>query len=145
MPLLFPHNADYVGVMTDLPRGSAASNTLPPDQPYGVTSSTPTTSLPSFASLKEHSAARNDDVDGPEISSMSSRLSCYFCVKLRPLVKDVADAVAELDESVRAICNPLLNAVSVIATLSHRTTQSLLIDSVLTRSISHLLCLTTVP
>ncbi|KXT06038.1 hypothetical protein AC578_1336 [Pseudocercospora eumusae] len=109
LTLHIPHHAQ------DLPRGPAASNTLPSDQPYRLTSSIPTTSLPSFASLKEHSAARNDDdVDGPEISSMSSRLSCYLCVKLRPLVKDVADAVAELDQSVRAICNPSLNAPSAV-------------------------------
>ncbi|KXT16826.1 hypothetical protein AC579_6793 [Pseudocercospora musae] len=117
--LSFGHDTDapltlHIPQAIDLPRGSAPSNTLPPDQPYGKTPSIPTTSLPSFASLKEHSAARNEDVDGPEISSMSSRLSCDFCVKLRPLLQDVADAVAELDQSVRAICNPSLNAPSAV-------------------------------
>ncbi|EME89596.1 uncharacterized protein MYCFIDRAFT_87036 [Pseudocercospora fijiensis CIRAD86] len=45
---------------------------------------------------------------------MTSRLSCCVCVKLRPLVKHVADAVAELDDTVRAICGPSSNAPSAV-------------------------------
>lgn len=115
IPLLPSRCANHVGVMTDVPRSSPATTT----HPYGTqtyyhpTSTAATTSLPSFVSFKEHSATRNDDDDAPEVDSMSSRLSCHLCVKLRPLVKDVADAVAELDESVRAFCNQSTNPVSL--------------------------------
>ncbi|KAK4508151.1 hypothetical protein PRZ48_001889 [Zasmidium cellare] len=71
--------------------------------------STPSTSLPSFAAFKEHATARPDDVDGPEIAPMSSRLSCQSCTKLQPWVRDVAVAVAELDESVQTYCNKTVN------------------------------------
>lgn len=65
--------------------------------------STPSTLLPSFASLQEHTN-RSEDGDGPEIASMSSRLSCYHCTKFKPLVQDITTAVAELEETVQALC-----------------------------------------
>lgn len=98
--------------MPDLPRLSPAyenqhSRTLQtPTQPHN--------SLPSFASFSEHAATRSDDpdVDGPEIAPMASRLSCYLCTKLQPMVRDVAIAVAELDEHVQAYCNKSVTRVS---------------------------------
>ena len=63
-----------------------------------------TTSLPSFASFHEH-ATRTEDPDEVEIAPMSSRLSCYLCTKLKPMVREVAIAVAELDENVQLYCN----------------------------------------
>ena len=63
-----------------------------------------TTSLPSFASFQEH-ANRTDDPDEVEIAPMSSRLSCYLCTKLKPLLREAAIAVAELDENVQSYCN----------------------------------------
>ena len=69
------------------------------------TSQNNTTSLPSFASLQE-SANRIDEAgEGPEIASMSERMSCGLCSKLRPMVEDIAIAVAELDETVQTSCS----------------------------------------
>lgn len=44
-------------------------------------------------------------MDGPEIAPMASRLSCHSCNELQPMVQEVANAVAELDENVQAYCN----------------------------------------
>ncbi|CAK4030653.1 Hypothetical predicted protein [Lecanosticta acicola] len=35
---------------------------------------------------------------------MSSRLSCYLCTKLKPLVQDVTSAISELDETIQSFC-----------------------------------------
>lgn len=71
------------------------------------------TSLPSFASFQE-SANRTDEPDeGPEIAPMSSRLSCYQCNRLKPMVQDVAIAAAELDEAVQTHCNRSVTRVSL--------------------------------
>lgn len=67
--------------------------------------------LPSFAALNEHTA-RPDDVDIPDIASMSSRLACQTCHKVKPLVRDVAVAVGELDDTVQAQCNKTVLRVS---------------------------------
>lgn len=36
---------------------------------------------------------------------MSSRLSCDSCTKLKPMVREVAIAVADLDDNVQTYCN----------------------------------------
>lgn len=104
--------------MTDLPRISPAYNTSVNDaKRYNTGSQTPrsqsqhTTSLPSFATFQEH-AGRIDDPEEVEIAPMSARLSCSLCTKLKPLVRDVAIAVAEIDENVQSFCNKSVNRVS---------------------------------
>ncbi|KAF2172190.1 hypothetical protein M409DRAFT_17430 [Zasmidium cellare ATCC 36951] len=96
----------------DRPRISPPINTNTLDHAAAAANqpvSTPSTSLPSFAAFQEHTTTRTDDVDGPEIAPMSSRLSCHSCTKLQPWVRDVAVAVAELDESVQTYCNKSVN------------------------------------
>ncbi|KAK3675213.1 hypothetical protein LTR78_004722 [Recurvomyces mirabilis] len=63
-------------------------------------------SLPSFASFQKHTTRTDDaDVDGPEIAPMAARLPCNTCTQLGPMVRNVAIAVAELDENVQMYCN----------------------------------------
>lgn len=70
-----------------------------------TTTTTTTTSLPSFASFQEQTSRSEDpDVEGPEIAPMSSRLSCYQCTKLKPVVRDVAMAVMEFEETIQTYC-----------------------------------------
>ena len=97
--------------LSDLPTiSSGYSAQVHESQSYNYNSHTPrpqshqTTSLPSFASFQEH-ANRIDDAEEVEIAPMSARLSCYLCTKLKPLVRDVAIAVAEIDENVQSYCN----------------------------------------
>lgn len=104
-------------VMTDLPKisttYSANSVNVSESQTYSSAQSLrtqQTTSLPSFASFQEH-ASRTDDPDEVEIAPMSSRLSCYLCTKLKPMVRDVATAVAELDENVQTYCHRSITRV----------------------------------
>ncbi len=70
------------------------------------TASQPGLSLPSFATFRDH-ASRSDDasVDGPEIANTMSRLPCFSCSKLKPMVYDIAVAAAELDEHVQSHFN----------------------------------------
>ena len=95
--------------MIDLPRISPAYTGHTPEQ-YSYSGSSKssraqqTTSLPSFASFQEQ-ASRADDPDEVEIAPMSSRISCYLCSKLRPMVREVAIAVRELDENVQSFSN----------------------------------------
>lgn len=70
------------------------------------------TSLPPFSSIQEH-ASRVDEPDEVEIAPMSARLSCYQCTKLEPLIREVAVAVAELDELVQTSCRDTVTRVSV--------------------------------
>lgn len=126
MPLLQSFRANTNGgVMVDLPRISPPITALDHQPSNNSTTnypvSTPSTSLPSFAAFKEHAATRTDDVDGPEIAPMSSRLSCHSCTKLQPWVRDVAVAVAELDESVQTYCNKSVNRVSDTSALNDRS------------------------
>ena len=111
--MLLPESfgTNYVGVMTDLPKISTAylANSANASERHIFSGnqsshSQQTTSLPSFATFEEH-AGRTDDPDEVEIAPMSSRLSCYLCPKLKPMVREVAIAVADLDESVRSYCN----------------------------------------
>lgn len=102
-----------VGVMTDLhktPPGYAVASS-------GIHSSTPqsswsqqTTSLPSFATLQEH-AGRKNDLDDDDVTSLSSPLPCRLCTKLVSKTREVANAVAELDEEVQASCNKTMKRV----------------------------------
>ncbi|KAK5110909.1 hypothetical protein LTR62_005447 [Meristemomyces frigidus] len=63
-------------------------------------------SLPSFASFQRQTGRSEDgDVDGPEIAPMAARLPCNHCATLGPMIRDVATAVAELDENVQSHCN----------------------------------------
>ena len=97
--------ANYCDAMTDLPNISrtypASSARAPENQGSHPQQAT---SLPSFASLSEH-ASRPDDPDEVEIAPMSARLPCSSCNKLSPLIREVALAVAELDDNVQQYCN----------------------------------------
>ena len=91
--------------MTDLPKipRTYPSNSSHPLENHG-SHPQQSTSLPSFASLSEH-ASRTDDPDEVEIAPMSARLPCSSCNKLTPLIREVALAVAELDDNVQQYCN----------------------------------------
>lgn len=104
--LTLPRLTNQLGGMLDPSRISPTANHFHDLQSYGKSSqptSTPSNLLPSFASLQERTN-RSEDGDGPEIASMSSRLSCYHCTKFKPLVQDITTAVAELEETVQAFC-----------------------------------------
>lgn len=137
MPLLQSFRANtHGGVMIDLPRISPPITTLdhqPNNSTSNYPSSTPSTSLPSFAAFKEHATTRTDDVDGPEIAPMSSRLSCHSCTKLQPWVRDVAVAVAELDESVQTYCN---KSVTRVGQPCHTDDRSIIVGSFLSWMVS---------
>jgi hypothetical protein len=103
--------------MLDLPRIPSYVPSATQTQPHNAAEGSytkPTTSLPSFASFQEH-ASRTDDPDEVEIAPMSSRLSCYMCSKLKPMVRDVAIAVAELDENVQTYCNQSVTRVCALS------------------------------
>jgi hypothetical protein len=69
-------------------------------------------SLPSFASFQQHTNRLDDaEVDGPEIAPMAARLTCFSCTKLKPMIREVAIAVAELDENVQSYCNKAVTRV----------------------------------
>lgn len=90
--------------MLELPRLPTAL----PSEARGASSyhtDTSTNSLPSFATFQKRSKVANDDVDGPEIAPMSSRLSCDTCITLKPLLQQTALAFGEIDEIVQACCN----------------------------------------
>ena len=116
MPRLQSLRTNYGGVMTDLPR---ISTPYPPVSAHALENQTShpqhPTSLPSFASFSEQ-ASRTDDPDEVEIAPMSARLSCYSCNKLTPLIREVAIAVAELDENVQQYCNKSVTRVCLIFT-----------------------------
>ena len=122
--------------MPDLPKVLTDSGHATASQSYGTTP-TPrpqtTTSLPSFASFQEH-AGRPEEPDEVEIAPMSARLSCYLCTKLKPMVREVAIAVAELDENVQTYCNKSITRVShegscVIASQILSTMSNIAIDT----------------
>ena len=101
--------------MLELPRIPNYASSATQFQSHNVVDGSytkPTTSLPSFASFQEH-ASRSDDADEVEIAPMSSRLSCYMCSKLKPMVRDVAIAVGELDENVQTVCQKPVTRVRV--------------------------------
>ena len=102
--------------MTDLPK---ISTTYQAVSAHALESQGPhpqhPTSLPSFASFSEQ-ASRTDDPDEVEIAPMSARLSCYSCNKLTPLIREVAIAVAELDENVQQYCNKSVTRVCLMFT-----------------------------
>ena len=68
------------------------------------------TSLPSFASFQEH-AGRPDDLVEGGLAAMSSQMPCHLCAKLKPMIRDVAIAVAGLDESVQSYGNASVTKV----------------------------------
>lgn len=45
---------------------------------------------------------------------MGSRLSCFLCVKLLPMVQEVASAVADLDETVQVYCSKSTRRVGAL-------------------------------
>jgi len=107
-------------VMTELPRIAPTYSGAPSERHmYAKNFSSPapmttTTSLPSFASFQEQAKCSEDpDVEGPEIAPMSSRLSCYQCTKLKPMVRDVAIAVTEFDEAIQTYCNRAVTRVRI--------------------------------
>ncbi|KAI6875981.1 hypothetical protein KC338_g521 [Hortaea werneckii] len=86
-------------------------------------------SLPSFATFSEHAANRKDDpdVDGPEIAPMASRLSCHSCNKLKPQLRELALAAAEVDENVQNVFNrPLIRTLDLHDCNPERTIQWIL-------------------
>ncbi|EMC94488.1 hypothetical protein BAUCODRAFT_35707 [Baudoinia panamericana UAMH 10762] len=86
-------------------------------------------SLPSFATLQEHTSRLSEpDADGPEIAPMNSRISCYLCTKLKPMVREAAIAVAELDENVQSYCNQAVTRSLDIPTDSPVRTVQWIID-----------------
>ena len=117
MLLIRSLRTDHVGVMTDLPKISTAFSA---DSVHALERRIHNgdyhpqlyqkTSLPSFASLQER-ANQTNDPDDVEIAPMSSRMSCYLCNKLKPMLREVAITVAELDESVQSYCNTSVTRV----------------------------------
>jgi hypothetical protein len=101
------------GTIIDLPKISPAYNGRSTETRPGLqTPLQSTTSLPSFASLREQAdRAEDPDLEGPEIAPMSARLPCYSCTKLKPMVTEVARAIIELDEAVQAHCSKLVSRV----------------------------------
>lgn len=94
--------------MTDLPK---IPTVYPPTSAHSqgpYKQQTPT--LPSFASLSGQ-AGRSDDPDEVEIAPMSARLPCHTCNKLTPMVREVAMAIADLDENVQQYCNKSITRV----------------------------------
>ncbi|KAI7084248.1 hypothetical protein KC356_g6911 [Hortaea werneckii] len=86
-------------------------------------------SLPSFATFSEHTANRkvDPDVDGPEIAPMASRLSCHSCNKLKPQLRELALAAAEVDENVQNVFNrPLIRTLDLHECNPERTIQWIL-------------------
>jgi hypothetical protein len=111
MPFLPPPHANRIGVTTDMPKlstpyqsASARPRDIQPSHPQQQTS------LPPFASISEQ-ADRADDPDEVEIAPMSARLSCSSCIKLNPLINEIAITVAELDENVQQYCNKSITRV----------------------------------
>lgn len=81
--------------MTDLPKISAGST-----HSNQVYSYTPSTSLPSISLLREHTAHQPEHVNKPTSPFGSEQQSC-FCSTMRPMLKDVVDAVLELESSIQ--------------------------------------------
>ncbi|KAI6822435.1 hypothetical protein KC332_g8768 [Hortaea werneckii] len=110
----------------DLHRTSSAHD----DSLHGRRAQTAThQSLPSFATFSEHTANRKDDpdVDGPEIAPMASRLSCHSCNKLKPQLRELALAAAEVDENVQNVFNrPLIRTLDLHDSNPERTIQWIL-------------------
>jgi len=131
--------------MTDLPKdfSTADDGSVTRSQAHPKTAPTPhqqaSTSLPSFAAFQAH-ASRFDDpeVEGPEIAPMSSRLACNLCTRLKPMVQEVAIAVAELDESVQSYCSGSVNRVCGVIDFEHLARQT---DSHGRHSTSHKIAL----
>nr|POE77587.1 hypothetical protein CFP56_09234 [Quercus suber] len=73
----------------------------------------PQGALPPFASFSQH-PGYPDEPDGPEIAPMSQRIACSSCTNLKPLVRDVAVATADLEGCVQAICNTTVTRMSKI-------------------------------
>jgi hypothetical protein len=122
MPLLQSATANHARPSIDLPR-IATTHAVNGSAALSLTSSSnqssqqsQSTSLPSFASFEEHASTRLDDSDEVEIAPMSSRLSCNLCTKLNPRLRDVALAVAELDENIQSTYGKPVTRVCVIAT-----------------------------
>lgn len=114
MVSLAPARTNINRLMTDLPN---ISRTYSPtsdhaSEKYGVRLQQ-STALPSFASLSEH-ASRKDDPDEVEIAPMSARLPCDTCNKLTPLLRDVAIAVAELNDYVQHYGNKPVTRVRML-------------------------------
>lgn len=116
-----------VGVMTDLHRTPPGYTVASSDLHSSASHSSwlqHTTSLPSFATLQEH-AGRKNDLDDDDVASLSSPLPCHLCTKLVSKVKEVANAVVELDEEVQATCN---NSMKRVCRFCFSTTLSYLIS-----------------
>lgn len=112
-----------VGVMTDslrTPPGYAVASSDVHSSASHSAWSQNATSLPSFATLQEHAGRRND-LDDDDVASLSSPLPCHLCTKLVARVKEVANAVAELDEEVQLFCNRSLKRVCLRFTTAPST------------------------
>ncbi|KAF2765678.1 hypothetical protein EJ03DRAFT_330760 [Teratosphaeria nubilosa] len=69
------------------------------------------TSLPSFASFKEHTTSYSDksDIERAGVGAMSTSLPCYTCTKLSPLVTEMAGTMIGLDDIVQSLCHKNTN------------------------------------
>ena len=102
--------ADNRAMLLELPKYSSAFTGSSDSRSYG-TSQSQHTSLPSFASFQEH-ASRTEAADEGDATPMSSLLSCYLCTKLKPMVREVAIAIGDLDQHVQTFCNRTVTRVS---------------------------------
>lgn len=75
-----------------------------------------TQSLPSFASLQEH-VNRPNDIEEREMAFTTSQASCHLCSKLKPRFKEVAIAVAELDDIIQAACTKTVRRVCLLPSM----------------------------
>lgn len=94
--------------MTDLPKISPGTTHY--NQVYNYPTST---TLPSIALLRDPTAHRSEHVSKPETALVSEQQSC-FCDTLRPMLKDVANAVQELESSVHFKDGGYPNPVSTV-------------------------------
>ena len=108
--------------MPDIPKLSTTytPGSTYPLQSQGARQHQQQTSLPSFASLSEH-ANRTGEPDEMEIAPMSARLSCHSCNQLTPLLRDVALAVAELDDYAQQMSNKVFTRVRYRTRIHLRT------------------------
>lgn len=94
--------------MTDLPKISA--DTTHSNQVYSYT---PSTSLPSISLLREHTAQQPEHVNKLGTPFGPEQQSC-FCGTLKPMLKDVVNAVLELEGGIQFRGSGFPNSVSTL-------------------------------
>ncbi len=106
--LLLHPGTDFCRTITGLPR-IATDKIFEIGTP--ISRQQTATSLPSFATFQEH-ATRADEPDEVEIAPMSARLPCSMCSKLKPMINEVATAIAELERIRQTSCGKPTTRVS---------------------------------